>query len=114
MLGTLQAKWRKAHEAERKMARELEYQYGKTWLAPRGKQARYEAIAKRESAASGAIFAWLDANSPRDWRRGVPAHWVCGELTEADALTAGTLSVLPPVAYGRMPSDSVRFAMAVA
>lgn len=113
MLAKLQEKWRKAHEKERDLARKLEYTYGKTWMAPQGKRAKYDAVNKRLDAAMEAIFAWLDANSPRNWRTGVPAFWVCEHLTEADALTADRLSVVPPVAYGSLPGDSIRFAQAV-
>jgi hypothetical protein len=109
----LQAAWLKAHEAERTMARTLEYKYGHTWTAPSGKEAKYKTVAKRADGAMEAIFAWLDINSPRSWRTGSPAYWVCTELTFEDAITAGALAVVPPPSYGTYQSDSLRFARAV-
>jgi hypothetical protein len=113
VLAKLQAAWRKAHEAERELARTLQYKYTNTWSAPRAQQEKYERVSKRSDAAMEAVFAWLDTFSPRSWRSGVPANWVCVHLTEADALTAGQLSVVPPPGYGSYPSDSVRFARPV-
>lgn len=110
----LQCKWRKVSDAVGEMAYQLKRQYGETYHAPRGKQAKLESLRSRESAACEAIFAWLDANSPRDWRHGAPCYWVCDKLTIADALTSGQLSVVPPLCYGYLPSDMVRFAMPVA
>ena len=43
-----------------------------------------------------------------------PRSWVCDNLTLADALTAGQLSVIPPLCFGYFQSDMVRFAMPVA
>lgn len=104
MLAKLQAKYRKAHERLLSYQYELQRQYGETWRAPAGKQRRYEALREVEQSASGAIFDWLREYSPREWSCGVPSHWICTELTEADALTSGELSVIPPVAYGATPA----------
>ena len=112
-LRELQERWCVAHEAMLTVLYSLDRRYGKAAYAPLGKRAKLEAAYKREDKASDAIFAWLDARSPRDWRHGVPAYWVCTQLTEADALTAGQLSVVPPPAYGHYESDAVRFAMPV-
>lgn len=109
-LAKLQAKWRKLAEALRDELYKLDRAYGKSWMAPESKRRKLEALRARESAASDAIFSWLDAHSPRAWRSGVPANWICDELTEADALTRGALSVVPPVAYGCNPSHVRQFA----
>jgi hypothetical protein len=74
----------------------------------------YERVSKRAEDAMEAVFVWLDANSPRSWRTGCPAYWICDSLTEADALTRGHLSVVPPCGYGSYPSDLVRFSMPLA
>ena len=110
----LQARWRKAQEATREFSWQLEYKYGETWLAPRGKRDRLDRLRKREGEARDDIFAWLDDNSPRSWRSGVPCQWVCNSLTYADAITSGHLSEIPAVTYGCMPGDSARFAAPVA
>lgn len=52
--------------------------------------------------------------SPRDWTRGVPAHWVISSLTVDDAITAGQLTVIPPPAWGYTDQDSRVFAQAIA
>jgi hypothetical protein len=109
----MQERWRKAIEAARTLQFDLKYHYGETYSAPRAKREKLDRLWAREASASDAIFAWLDANSPRQWRTGVPAYWICGDLSFADALTSGHLSVIPPVCYGSFPSDSIRFAAAV-
>lgn len=112
----LQARWRKAKEKARNLAFDLRYHYGDFYFvsAPRAKREKKERASAAEEKASDAIFLWLDQNSPRSWRTGVPADWVCDSLTYADAITSDRLSVTPPVAYGCYPSDSVRFAQPVA
>jgi hypothetical protein len=106
----LQAKYRAADERADRIRASLKAQYGHQWRAPAGKERKLnEAQAKADSAME-AIFAWLDANSPRDWRHGAPCYWVCAELSYEDAITAGQLSVIPPVVYGCYESDSRRFA----
>lgn len=109
----MQGKWRAAHQAAWEYRLTLKLAYGESYHAPRGKRERLERLTAREDQASDAIFAWLDANSPRDFRRGVPADWVCGSLSYADAVTHGPMSVVPPVAFGCYPSDSQRFAAAL-
>lgn len=110
---TMQARWRKAQEAERWFSHALTYKYGNWWQAPSAKRDRMESLRRRTEAAADAIFAWLDSNSPRQWRAGVPAHWVCDSLTYADAITAGRMSVTPPPSYGSYPSDALRFAQPI-
>lgn len=110
----LQARWRKCHEAAQEMFYQLKYKYGEAWQAPSGKRDRLDSLRNRESAAADAIFTWLDGNSPRQWRTGVPSQWVCDSLSYADATTVGRLSVVPPPAYGSLPMDSLRFAQPVA
>lgn len=112
-MAKLQAKWQAAHNRERTLAWSLQHKYGNTWSAPHAQRERYDVVSKRSDAAMEAVFAWLDTYSPRSWRSGVPAHWVCVHLTEADALTVGQLAVVPPPGYGSFPNDSVRFAMAL-
>lgn len=113
---SLQARWRAAQEKAHSLRFDLRYHYGEHYYvyAPKGKRDKADRASRAEEKAADAIFAWLDANSPRDWRRGVPSAWVCGELTYADAMTTDQLSVVPPVAYGCTSADSIRFARAIA
>lgn len=110
----LQAAWRKAHAREQEIKASLTARYG-TWYvyAPLVKREKADRLADRANKASDAIFTWLDNNSPRQWRSGVPYHWVCDSLTYADAVTHGPLSVVPPVSYGGNHSLAVRFARAL-
>lgn len=110
----LQARWRAADVALSEHSASLRYRYGNTWQAKPAERKRLDALRDREGHAVDAIMAWLDNHSPRDWRRGVPCHYVCGALTYADAVTSGPLSVVPPVAFGCYQSDAVRFAQPVA
>lgn len=111
----LQARWRAAHDKQHDLRFKLRYAYGDTYYihAPKAKRDRADRASKAADFVQDAIFAWLDANSPRSWRTGVPCYWVCESLTYADAITTGQLSVTPPVAYGGLPSDSIRFAAAL-
>jgi hypothetical protein len=61
----------------------------------------YERASVAYDKASDAFYTLLD-NAPRDWRRGVPMHWVVMDLSYQDAFRAAneTLSVEPPRAYG--------------
>lgn len=107
---TLQRRWRVYADRVEVYKRGLRATYGYSWSAPSGKRRRLEYLQDREYNASRAIFAWLDEHSPRQWRSGCPAYWICEALTFADAITAGPLSAVPPPAYGHTEADSVRFA----
>lgn len=109
----LQAKWRAAETAASDFKFELRYKHGDWWKAPRVKQERAARLQAKADAAMNAVYAWLDANSPRSWHTGVPVVFVRDTLTYEDAMTSGTLSVIPPPVYGSYQSDAVRFASAV-
>lgn len=113
-LGKRQEKWRTAYRRLCALRFALEARYGHVWHAPRGQEAKLDHLREKETEAADAVFAWLDEHSPRCWRTGPPMHWVCGELTEADALTSGPLSVVPPPAYGSAHREMDRFAAPVA
>ncbi len=108
----LKTRWRTAYDKARDLRFELIRQYGRefTYHAPKAPRDRLERVYIAEDKAAEAIFAWLELHSPRQWRTGVPAHWVCESLTYADAMTTGQMQVIPPVAYGHMPNDAIRFA----
>jgi hypothetical protein len=66
---------------------------------------------KAQRAASDACYEWLKAYAaPREWGSGVPADWLYGSLTYADATTHGQMSVTPPAAYGASQSQAKAFA----
>ena len=109
----LQARYQALNERYHEMRRELIRQYGDHWKAPCGKQDKLAALDTRTSAAMERVFVWLDENSPRFWRTGCPAYWICEELTYEDAMTTGPLSVIPPLCWGQTPDDMRRFAAAL-
>lgn len=84
--------------------RRLRGQYGEFQPAWLTKVQRAELDQKRAAVhkVEEKIFALLDEVSPRNWRSGVPAHWVASELTWEDAIRplGEPLSVVPPLAYG--------------
>lgn len=111
----LQAKWRAAYQKVQDMRRAMERKYGDWWRteATKGECDKWERAMASEGKASDAIFDWLEVNSPRSFRYGCPAHWVCDELTYADAITRERLSVTPPCCYGGTPADAIRFAQPI-
>jgi hypothetical protein len=110
----LKAKWRAAFDKASALRGNLRARYGEYhFQAPRGMRDKADKAGAAQDRASDAIFAWLDAHSPRNWRVGVPAFWTCAELTFEDATTRGKLSLVPPVAWGGVPQDSIRFAAAL-
>ena len=71
------------------------------WLSA-AESARLQRLDAAKDRASRAIYALLEAISPRSWMSGVSAHWVCAELSWEDAVRplSEPLSVTPPLAYG--------------
>jgi hypothetical protein len=112
-LADLQAKWRTAADKVAALKDQLRAKYGNWIWAPAWTCDRVNRLSLAESKAQDRIIEWLEEYSPRGWRTGIPCHWLCTDLTEADALTAGPLSVVPPPAYGSTEADSRRFALAV-
>jgi hypothetical protein len=96
----LQDRYRAAAAAERELRSRLQARYGCAAYAPRAARVKLKVAERRERRAHDACFAWLSRFSTRDWNCGVPFAWVCSELTFADAITSGPLSVEPPLAYG--------------
>lgn len=69
------------------------------WMT-RGEKLKRELIKVASDRAIDRMCDLLDVIGCRDWRTGVPAHWLVESLTYADAVTTGALSVVPPLAYG--------------
>lgn len=112
----LQTKAQQAVEALRAYAIDLRVKYGdgyyRGWCS-RAEQRKYDQLTAAESKASDRFFAYLDTIATRQFRSGVPAHWIVEELTYDDATTRAAMSTVPPAAYGYAPSDSLRFAAAL-
>ena len=93
----------KANIAFREACSELERKYGATpsFNYSKADQNRLGRLRRAEDRASARMFRLLEA-SPRDWRAGVPSHWVCAHLPYADAARpkGERLSTVPPCAYG--------------
>lgn len=82
----------------------LEAKYGgasRLYQANKGETRKLEAAERAAERASDRFFALLDA-SPRDWRHGVPSHWVLLHLSFADAARplSEPLAVEPPCSFG--------------
>lgn len=75
--------------------------YQDSWLRA-GERRAEEKIRGKVATAGDALFARVQAVSPRDWSYGVPVCWVYENLTWEDAVRpAGEpLSVVPPLSYG--------------
>ena len=88
-------------EADVEFAGRYGARYATTWLSRRDQQ-RLERLRAARRKAEEAIFAHVQAHSPRDWGRGVPQAWVCASLTWDDAVRplGEPLSVVPPMSYG--------------
>lgn len=110
----LQSAWRVARTACEAFRLGLARKWGESWRANTREREKLDKLREKEGKAQDAFFAWLDRYSPRSWRSGVPCYWVCEELTYADAITAGAMSVVPPPSYGSVHGDSLRFAAPVA
>jgi hypothetical protein len=87
-----------AHDSE--LAVKYGAQYASSWLSS-AERSRRGTLERAYDRASARMFKLLEA-SPRDWTRGIPAHWVAEQLTYDDAVrTLGEpLIHEPPRAYG--------------
>jgi len=95
---------------------ELARKYGdgfrESWLTA-GEARRLEGLKTRASDLADEMFAFVASISPRDWSTGVPFNWIVNELSFADAITRGALSVVPPVAYGGSTNEVEKLARAL-
>ena len=110
----IRARYVKATERLEAFEDVLRRKYGQTrppasWIT-RGEEQKRESIYAAQSKASDAMFALLDAISPRNWHTGVAWWWVMEKLTYADATTDGPLSVIPQPGYGTTQREVERFA----
>lgn len=76
-------------------------EYQDSWLSPPDRK-RKERLNAAVDKAGDALFAHVQAISPRDWSFGVPLCWVLSDLTFEDAVRPidEPLSVVPPLSYG--------------
>lgn len=96
----LQTAAREAQECWRDCARELDRKYQDRAYAPSAKRRKLDQLDRAEKRARERFWRYLEAISPRQWDRGIPASWLTDGLTFADAVTREALSVIPPAAYG--------------
>lgn len=89
----------KAHENLIQELMSASRKYGDPKYAPQ--QKRLDALRAKQDAAFNDMFRLLEV-SPRDWRSGVPCHWVALELTFEDAVRPESEPLLftPPKAFG--------------
>lgn len=97
----LRAQYLVKHEAASAHERVLHAKYGpglqSTWLSVTERR-KQDALRAATDKVGDRFFDLLDRVSPRDWRRGVPMHWVLGQLTWEQA--TGAEPVEAPKAYG--------------
>lgn len=111
---SIRAAYRKVAERRETFRSALREKYGEScpplpWQT-RTERNKADAIQAADMKATERMCSLLDEISPRDWRSGVPAHWLMTDLTFADATTRGALSVVPPCAYGHSAADMRAFA----
>jgi hypothetical protein len=82
-------------------------------VAACGERARLASFTRAQDRAIDEMMALLDQIGAREWWHGVPIHWVMTELTYADAVTNGSLSVVPPAPYGYTTREMQQFAAPV-
>jgi hypothetical protein len=101
----LRAKYLDIQNQMEQIRRDAHAKYGPSELtyASKAMKNKDAALRARQSKVSDEMYAILALVSPRDWRSGVPLHWVLGQLTWEDAVrpTSEKLSVTPPLAYGQ-------------
>ena len=104
---SLQGEYRAAFDALDSFNRDMAARYGtpSDVYATRREQNRGIELRQREHEAYDAIIDWLDKFATRDFHYGIPAQWVCRELTYADATTTGPMQATPPLAYGMTRPD---------
>lgn len=95
------AAWWKHSEANTAVRIKYGDGFRESWLTA-GERAKLERTGLARDKAGGAIVAYIQAISPRDWSRGVPVHWLYDEVTYEDVVrpVGEKLSVVPPLAYG--------------
>lgn len=79
----------------------VKYGDGPSWRATVTERKRLDAADRACSKASDRMFSLLE-ESPRDWRSGVPVHWVLFHLSFEDATRSKDepLSTEPPCSFG--------------
>ncbi len=101
----LRADYLAADSARRDLSIQLSLKYGpgfQTSWASKAEQKKVEQLRNRLDRIRGKMFAIVERVSPRDWGRGVPAHWIASDLSWDDVVRPinESLSVTPPLAYG--------------
>lgn len=100
----LQAEYNAAYEVKDDYDRALSSKYGRqnVYFASAGEKKKLAQLRARQDRIYDRLLKLLDKYATRDWRSGVPAHWVAGKLTWADAVRppGEMLDEVPPVAYG--------------
>jgi len=109
----LQSKAREAYAEAYAFRAELDRRFQSHSYATRTLQNRLAVLDRAERRHWDRYFKYLTAISPRAWDQIIPCSWIREALTYADAVTDGTLSVVPPAAYGYTQEDSRRFAWPV-
>lgn len=91
----------KTKDARDEYRTQIEIKYGKLLWAKASEQKRYERLCAAYDRQVDRMFKLLEP-APREWRCGVPFHWVVEKLSFDDAFRPKDepLSVEPPRAFG--------------
>ena len=112
----LQSKAQQTAKAAQDYAIRLRVKYGDAYYRGYlGKKAthRLDILQRANTRAVDRFFALLDTIGGRQFRSGVPCHWLIEKLTYEDAVTRGQMSAVPPPAWGCSDADMPRFAAPV-
>ena len=76
----------------------------------RTERAKLEGFRRQEDRLLDRMCSLLDRIGGRNFRSGAPAHWLMTDLSFADAVTTGAMSVVPPSPYGYSDRETAVFA----
>lgn len=106
----LQTAAQRANDEARSYRISLDVRYSHGIWAKRTEQKRVDQLDARAQRAFDKYFTYLSAISPRDWSVSVPCSWILYNLSFADAITKGQLSVVPDAAWGYTEHHMRQFA----
>lgn len=113
----IKTKWFELRRKQEEYESMLFHRYGKhnppsNWLSAVDKK-KADAIRDQMNKTSHRMHELLERVSPRDWSRGIAAHWIMDNLSWEDAITTGPLSMIPHASYGTTQAEVDRFARAI-
>lgn len=98
----LRADYLATEKAAQDLDMKLSVKYGRSEWASKTELKKLTQLRERKDRIREKMFEITERVSPRDWGRGVPAHWIASSLPWEDVVRplGEKLSVTPPLAYG--------------